>query len=79
MLTTQPLNNGEPNAYAFGLAKTEYQGTTEIEHDGSVFGYRSDMARFPEKKLTVIELCNFHSDKSSEVQDLTPQVANLFW
>ena len=78
MLATQPLNNGEPNNYAFGLVVMEYRGMTEIEHGGGWFGYLSDMARFPEKQLTVIELCNFTSDNDSEVQDLTPQVVDLF-
>lgn len=78
MVATQTLNNGSPNDYAFGLVKTEFQGTTEFEHGGGFFGYRSDMARFPEKKLTVIELCNFASDNDSEVQSLTPQVAGIF-
>lgn len=77
-LTTQPLNNGEPNSYAFGLVKSEYQGETEFEHGGGFFGYRSDMARFPQSELTVIELCNFASEKSSEVQDLTLQVAGFY-
>jgi len=78
MLATHALNNGEPVNYAFGLVVTEYRGITEIEHGGGWFGYRSDMARFPEKQLTVIELCNFTTDADSEVQDLTSRVADLF-
>jgi CubicO group peptidase (beta-lactamase class C family) len=78
MIATQALNNGEPNNYAFGLVVMGYRGMTEIEHGGGWFGYRSDIARFPEKELTVIELCNFYSNKDSEVQELSLQVADLF-
>ena len=78
MLATQPLNNGESNNYAFGEVIMKYRGMTEIEHGGGWFGYRSDIARFPEKRLTVIELCNFSSVNKSVVQELTPQVADLF-
>ena len=78
MLAIQPLNSGELNNYAFGLVIMKYRGMTQIEHGGGWFGYSSDIARFPEKKLTVIELCNLSSDKNSEAQELTPQVAELF-
>jgi hypothetical protein len=78
MSITQRLNDGSQNNYAFGQVLMDYRGWPEIEHGGGWFGYRSDMARFPLKELTVIELCNFYSDKDSEVQDLTPQVADLF-
>ena len=78
MLAIQPLNNGEFNNYAFGQVIMKYRGMTDIEHGGGWFGYRSDIARFPEKKLTVIELCNFSSVNESVVQELTPQVADLF-
>ncbi len=78
MLSTQPLINGGSNNYAFGQVITEYRGLTEIEHGGGCQGYSSDMARFPEKNLTVIELCNFSYDQNKP-QELTPQVAELFW
>jgi CubicO group peptidase (beta-lactamase class C family) len=78
MYSVQKLNDGNPNDYAFGLVVTAYHGTTEIEHGGGFIGYSSDMARFPEKNLTVIELCNRFRYESSEAQDRTPQVADLF-
>ncbi len=78
MYSVQKLNDGNPNDYAFGLVVTTYHSTTEIEHGGGFIGYSSDMARFPEKNLTVIELCNRFKYNSSEAQDLTPQVADVF-
>lgn len=78
MYSTQMLNNGKQGDYGFGLGIYDYHGMLEIEHGGGFIGYRSDIARFPEQKLTVIELCNFSSNKNSEVQDLTPRVADIF-
>jgi CubicO group peptidase (beta-lactamase class C family) len=78
MYSVQKLNDGNPNDYAFGLVVTTYHNTVEIEHGGGFIGYSSDMARFPEKKLTVIELCNIFRYETSEAQDRTPLVADLF-
>ena len=76
--STQMLNNGQLGDYGFGLGIYNYRGLTEIEHGGGLPGYRSDTARFPKKVLTVIELCNFYTDNDSEVQELTPRVADLY-
>jgi CubicO group peptidase (beta-lactamase class C family) len=78
MYSTQMLNDGKQGDYGFGLGIYAYHDMLEIEHGGGFIGYRSDIARFPEQKLTVIELCNFSSNKTSEVMDLTPQVVDIF-
>ena len=52
------LNNGHLATYAFGLGVIEYKGLTAITHNGSAFGYKADMIRFPDQKFSVICLCN---------------------
>ncbi|MFN8001186.1 MAG: serine hydrolase domain-containing protein [Acidobacteriota bacterium] len=52
------LNNGEKLSYASGLFIGEYKGLRMVSHGGSWAGYRAELARFPEQKLSVACLCN---------------------
>jgi CubicO group peptidase (beta-lactamase class C family) len=55
------LNNGEkPNNanYGYGLALGDYRGHDIIEHGGGLQGFISQLARYPEEKVTVILLTN---------------------
>ncbi|HEX4683460.1 MAG TPA: serine hydrolase domain-containing protein [Gemmatimonadaceae bacterium] len=52
------LNDGTRLAYAFGLEVGEYRGLRLVEHSGSTGGYRTDIARFPERHTTVATMCN---------------------
>jgi len=61
MLTTQNLNNGDKNNYAFGLSLLIYKRLKLISHGGSTDGFRAGMLRFPEQKFSVICLCNLES------------------
>jgi CubicO group peptidase (beta-lactamase class C family) len=47
-----------PNGYALGLQRRQLGGTTEISHSGGAPGYRTYFARYPERRLTVVTLCN---------------------
>lgn len=58
MLTCGKLNSGEQLQYAFGLAPGKYRSLETISHDGGLFGFRTEMIRFPEQRFTVICLCN---------------------
>lgn len=46
------------HSYGFGWYLTEHRGVREIYHGGSSRGFRTQLARFPEKKFTVIILSN---------------------
>jgi len=59
MLTTAKLNSGEPLEYASGLLVGNYRGLPMVSHGGAWAGYRADMIRFPEQRLSVICLSNF--------------------
>ncbi len=56
--TTEPLNGGAPNPYAFGLDVTTYRGLPLVEHSGATGGYRAVIARFPSQHTSFAMLCN---------------------
>lgn len=52
------LDDGKVLTYAAGLVLSEHRGEKMILHGGAWVGYRAEMVRFPEKKLTIICLAN---------------------
>jgi CubicO group peptidase (beta-lactamase class C family) len=68
------LNNGKHTMYGMGLTLENYRGLPVVEHDGSLFGYRADLLRFPAQKFSVICLCNISNGspdlRSRRVADL---------
>ena len=58
MQTVGILNDGEELDYAFGLNIGTYRGLRTVSHGGSFVGFRAEMLRFPDQRLTVICLCN---------------------
>lgn len=56
--TTEPLADGRPNDYAFGLVIGSYRGVHEVEHTGSTGGYRAAIFRYPDAHTSVAMLCN---------------------
>jgi CubicO group peptidase (beta-lactamase class C family) len=55
------LNSGKSLDYAFGLEVRTYRGWRVVEHGGSLAGYQSYLTRFPDRRLSVICLCNLAS------------------
>jgi CubicO group peptidase (beta-lactamase class C family) len=69
------LNGGKHTMYGMGLMLENYRGLPIVEHDGSLFGYRAEILRFPTQKFSVICLCNI----SNADPDLrSRQVADLY-
>jgi CubicO group peptidase (beta-lactamase class C family) len=58
MRTTVPLNDGSPNAYAFGVAIGEYRGRPTITHSGSWASFATFVLHFPAQKTGIIVLAN---------------------
>lgn len=59
MMTKQGvLNSGEEIEYASGLMIDEYKGLKTISHGGAFVGFRADMVRFPEQKLSIAIFTN---------------------
>jgi len=58
MLRTEPLADGRPNTYAFGVMVDSYRGLTAVSHAGGVSGFAAEMITFPDHHLSVICLAN---------------------
>jgi len=69
------LNDGTPTLYGLGLRIDEYAGATRVSHGGSWVGFRSNVMRFPDHRLTVICLCNL---RQVGPKQLAEQVADLW-
>jgi len=66
--TPNPLPTDFPNShYGFGWYIGEYRGLREIWHYGETRGFTTRVARFPEKKFTVVILTNRNDAKISEL------------
>ena len=69
------LNNGKQIGYALGLELSTYRGLPVVSHGGALFGYRTQILRFPQQRFTVACLCNL---SSSDTNKLARQVADLY-
>ncbi len=75
MLTRGVLNNGKQIDYALGLEIGKYRGLPTVEHDGALFGYRTEILRFPEQHFSVVCLCNLSTSRPS---GLAHKVADIY-
>ncbi len=73
--TKGKLNDGETIDYARGLMVADYRGLRRVSHSGSWAGYRAEMIRFPDQKLSVVTLCNLGTANPSA---LAQRVADLY-
>jgi CubicO group peptidase (beta-lactamase class C family) len=48
----------EVQSYGYGWFIRSQEGALRQEHGGSIYGYRSEIMRFPERGITIILLCN---------------------
>jgi hypothetical protein len=69
------LNNGNKISYALGLDLGNYRGLPIVEHGGALFGYRTELLRFPEQKFSVICLCNI---TNAMPENLARKVADIY-
>jgi CubicO group peptidase (beta-lactamase class C family) len=58
MRTTVPLNDGAPNAYAFGVSMGEYRGQPIITHSGGWAAFSTFVLHFPAQKTGIVVLAN---------------------
>jgi len=64
--TPGPETDRAATRYGFGWYITEYRGLREIYHSGTSIGFTTRIARFPEKKFTVIILTNRNDAQIAE-------------
>jgi CubicO group peptidase (beta-lactamase class C family) len=69
------LNDGNKLSYAMGLVLGKYRGLPVVEHGGALFGYRTELLRFPQQKFSVICLCNV---ASAVPENLARKVADIY-
>lgn len=74
MTTLGKLNDGSELDYAFGLSLGEYKGLSTVGHGGSMMGFRTQLLRFPEERVSVIVLSNLGTTNPGT---LARQVADL--
>jgi CubicO group peptidase (beta-lactamase class C family) len=58
MWTAAQLTTGETVPYGFGWRLATVEGRREIGHGGSLPGFRSYYARYPEEQLSIVVLTN---------------------
>jgi len=75
MQTRVILSNGKQIDYALGLQVGSYLGLPTVEHGGALFGYRTEILRFPEQRFSVICLCNL---ASANAKALSLGVADVY-
>jgi CubicO group peptidase (beta-lactamase class C family) len=75
VLTPGTLDGGEATNYAFGLYVNNYKGLKMVSHAGDFAGYRAEMIRFPEQRLSVICLANVSNLNAAK---LARQVADIY-
>src|SRR5580693_7463299 len=75
MQTQGLINNGKQIEYALGLFISTYRGLPIEEHGGALFGYRTELLRFPQQKFSVITLCNVGTSNPGR---LSNQVADIY-
>lgn len=61
--------------YAYGWAIGNTGGHKEISHGGAIFGFATELKRFPDDKLTVVVLSNIQSSPVGRIADDLAKIA----
>lgn len=59
--TPMTFNDGRKSSYALGLSVATRDGIREVTHGGATAGYRTWLARYPDRGMSVAVLCNLAS------------------
>jgi CubicO group peptidase (beta-lactamase class C family) len=73
--TVGRLTSGRELEYASGLMVSRYRGLRTVRHSGSWGGYRAELLRFPDERVSVAVLCNL---ASSDPGGLAQSVAEVY-
>ena len=72
---TGKRNDGSALTYAGGLVIDQFRGLRMVSHGGSWAGFRAELVRFPDQKLSVSTLCNVANSNPSA---LARSVATIY-
>jgi CubicO group peptidase (beta-lactamase class C family) len=67
MWKAMPLSDGSVPQYGYGWQLGAVDGHRRVHHGGSLPGFRAEMARFPDDRLTVIVLTNADGAVPAEI------------
>ncbi|MBK7596936.1 MAG: beta-lactamase family protein [Gemmatimonadetes bacterium] len=73
--SSEPLADGRPQRYAFGLMPGTYRGLDIVEHGGAFIGFRAQLLRVPAAHLSVAVLCN---DYTAQPEQMARQVVDRY-
>jgi CubicO group peptidase (beta-lactamase class C family) len=78
MWTVAKLKNGQPNAghYGFGWFIETKNGRHVVEHEGAWQGFKSQISRYVDDKLTIVILANLDEAKPGPIAD---HVAEMYF
>jgi CubicO group peptidase (beta-lactamase class C family) len=74
--TTDALNNGKKNKYAFGVEIDTINGFKRVSHGGSVGSFRSFACSYPDKKLSIAVLTNYSNSTPDTKLNLLAEIIN---
>lgn len=66
--TTDELNDGSENNYAFGVSLDEFKGYIRVQHGGAIGGFRAYASTYPEEQLSIAVLTNFSSSNPGSIE-----------
>lgn len=73
--TTDALNDGSENKYAYGVTVDEVNGYKRIQHGGAIGGFRAYASTYPEEQLSIAVLTNFSSGNPGQKEN---QISDIF-
>jgi len=76
LLTMNPLNNGTPTIFGFGVRIEKHLGKKIIQHGGAIGGFRSIIRSYPEDNLNIVVLSNF---TGSNIMSKTNKLAEIMY
>jgi len=77
-LQTTTMSGGELNYYTNGLIISDFNGHQKISHAGSVWGYTSNQAYYPEEDITIIILVNRQAEAPA-LSSLEAKIARVIF
>lgn len=69
MWTPAKLKDGKPTTYGFGWGVKTYRTLPMIAHNGGIDGFSTNIARFPDQKVTVIVLANSDAANAEKMSE----------
>jgi CubicO group peptidase (beta-lactamase class C family) len=58
MLTPTRLKDGREALFGLGWMLRSYRGLRQSHHGGDIYGFNTEISRFPDQKLSIAVLCN---------------------